>query len=329
MQEVKPTVLLAVPILFSRIYSRVLKNIDAMPTIKKMIAKKALKIGKKYTDKKTHFLWKLSDKKVFKTIRDRTGGRLRLIVSGGSALSKELAEFYDSIGMPIMQGYGMTEASPVIAVNKPHKNKYGTVGPALKGVEIKIAHDGEILVHGDNVMQGYYKNEFETRETLKKGWLHTGDMGEIDSEGFLSITGRKKALIKTAGGKYISLAHIEDTLDLSEYIHQIIAIGSDDKDFITALIVPDFDKLKEFAKKVNVTYNDLNELVENEVINNFFESEIDILQRPLAKYERVRKFALLDEPFTIENGELTPTLKPKRMVIEKKYKEIIDSFYKK
>jgi long-chain acyl-CoA synthetase len=304
-----------------------MKNIDSLPAFKKLIAKRALKIGRKYMDNKDYFMWKLADKKVFKTIRERTGGRLRLIVSGGSALSRELAIFFDSIGMPIMQGYGMTEASPVIAVNKPEKNKYGTVGPPLKGLEVKISGEGEILVRGDNVMAGYYKNKKETDETIIDGWLHTGDIGEIDSDGFLKITDRKKALIKTAGGKYISLTHIEDTLERSDYIHQIIAIGSDDKDFITALIVPDFDKLKEFAVKVNAKYDSISELVENDVINNFIESEIDVLQRPLAKYERVRKFALLDKPFTIESGELTPTLKPKRKVIEHHYKNIIEGFY--
>ncbi|MCI0716556.1 MAG: long-chain fatty acid--CoA ligase [Chlorobi bacterium] len=328
MQEVKPTVILAVPILFSRIQGRIMKNINSMSAVKKLIAKRALKIGRKYMNNKNHFLWKLADKKVFSTIRERTGGRLRLIVSGGSALSKELAEFFDSIGMPIMQGYGMTEASPVISVNKPGKNKYGTVGPPLTGVEVKTANDGEILVKGDNVMLGYYKNEQATAEMIIDGWLHTGDIGEIDSDGFIKITDRKKTLIKTSGGKYISLTHIEDTLARSEFIEQIITFASDERHFVSALIVPNFEKLTEFAEKVDVKYSNPGELVENDVINNFYESEIDVLQRPLAKYERVRKFVLMDKPFTIESGELTPTLKLKRRIIEERYKDIIDGFYK-
>lgn len=329
MQEVKPTVILAVPILFSRIQTRILKNIDSQKGLKKLIAKKALAIGKKYRENKNHFLWKLADKKVFKTIRERTGGRLRLVVSGGSALSKELAEFFDSIGILIIQGYGMTEASPVIAANRPDKNKFGTVGPPLDGVTVEIAKaDGEILVKGDNVMLGYYKNEKDTSETIINGWLHTGDIGEIDSEGFLKITDRKKTLIKTSSGKYISLTHVEDTIGVSDYIQQIIVFASDEKHFVSALIVPDFDKLKEFAAKVNVKYNNMNELVENDVINNFIEAEIDVLQRPLAKYERVRKFALLDKPFTIEDGEVTPTLKLKRKVIEEGYRDLIEGFYR-
>lgn len=328
MAEIKPTVLLAVPILFSRIQSRVLKNIESQSGLKKFIAKRALAIGKKYRENKDHFLWKLADKKVFSTIRARTGGKLRLVVSGGSALSKDLAEFFDSIGITIIQGYGMTEASPVIAANRLDKNRFGTVGPPLEGVTVKIAkEDGEILVQGDNVMLGYYKNPSDTMETIINGWLHTGDVGEIDSEGFLKITDRKKTLIKTSTGKYISLTHIEDTLGVSDMIEQIIVFASDERQFVSALIVPDFEKLKEFAAKVDVKYSDISELVENDVVNNFLEAEIDVLQRNLAKYERVRKFALMDKPFTIESGELTPTLKLKRKVIETRYKDLIDSFY--
>lgn len=329
MAEIKPTVLLAVPILFTRIQSRVLKNIESQKGLKKLIAMKALAIGKKYRLKKDHFLYKLADKKVFKTIRERTGGKLRLVVSGGSALSKDLAEFFDSIGIMIIQGYGMTEASPVIAANRLDKNKFGTVGPPLEGLTVKIAkEDGEILVQGDNVMLGYYKNQNDTDETVINGWLHTGDIGEIDNEGFLKITDRKKTLIKTSTGKYISLTHIEDVLGVSDLIQQIIVFASDERQFVTALIVPDFDELKKFAAKVNITTDNISELVENDVVNNFYEAEIDVLQRNLAKYERVRKFALMDKPFTIESGELTPTLKLKRKVIEERYKDLIDSFYK-
>jgi long-chain acyl-CoA synthetase len=328
MAEIKPTVLLAVPILFSRIHQRILKNIESQSGFKKMIAKKALAIGKKHRANKSSIMWKLADKKVFSTIRERTGGKLRIVVSGGSALSKELAEFFDSIGILVLQGYGMTEASPVIAANRLDRNKFGTVGPPLEGLEVKIAGDGEILVRGDNVMLGYYKNEKETKEMIINGWLHTGDIGEIDRDGFLKITDRKKTLIKTSSGKYISLTHIEDVLGASDFIQQIITFASDDKHYVTALIVPDFEKLTDFAKKVDIKYSQMNELTDNDVIHNFFEAEIDVLQRPLAKYERVRRFALLDKPFTIESGELTPTLKLKRKVIEERYRDLIEGFYK-
>jgi long-chain acyl-CoA synthetase len=328
MAEIKPTILLAVPILFNRMQNRVMNNIRQMPFFKRAIAKRALKIGKKYRENKDNPLWKLADKRVFQTIRERTGGKIKFFISGGSALSKETAEFFDSVGLLILQGYGMTEASPVISVNRLGKNKFGTVGPPLVNVEVKIAEDGEILTRGDNVMLGYYKNEKETSEMIIGGWLHTGDIGEIDKEGFLKITDRKKTLIKTAAGKYISLTHIEENLERSEYIEQVISFASDEKHFVTALLVPNEEKIKEIAEKMHVKYDNVYDLTQNDVIMNFYESEIDVLQKPLAKYERVRKFALLDTPFTIESGELTPTLKLKRRVIEEKYKEMIESFYK-
>ncbi len=327
-QEVKPTIVLAVPQLFTRIQTRLLKNIEQLPAIKRIITKQALKTGKKYRENKSNLFWKIANKKVFSEIRKRTGGNIKFFISGGSSLNKDTAEFFDSIGLLILQGYGMTEASPVISVNRLENNIFGTVGKALENVEIKIAEDGEILVNGDNVMLGYFKNEKDTDEIKINGWLHTGDIGQIDGNGFLKITDRKKTLIKTAGGKYISLTHIESTIEQSEYIEQVISIASDDRHFVTALIVPNFDMLKNIAEKLRVKYSSVNELCNNDVIQNFYESEIDVLQRALAKYERIRKFVLLDKPFSIESGELTPTLKLKRKVIEEKYKHIIDDFYK-
>ncbi len=328
MAEVKPTIVLAVPMLFNRIQARLLKNIDQMSAIKRAITRIALKIGNKFRANKKNPLWKLADKKVFSVIRSRTGGGIKFFISGGSALNKEVAEFFDSIGLLILQGYGMTEASPVLSVNRLDLNNFGTVGPPLVNVEVKIAPDGEILARGDNVMLGYFKNEKDTNEMIIDGWLHTGDIGEIDKDGILKITDRKKTLIKTSGGQYISLTHIEENIERSEYIDQIISFASDEKPFVSALIIPNFDKLEEFAKKVDIKYSSIKELSENDVINNFYESEIDVLQKPLAKYERIRKFALLDTPFTIESGEMTPTLKLKRKVIEEKHKEIIENFYK-
>lgn len=327
MAEVKPTIVLAVPMLFTRIQGRLSKSIEQMPFIKRTITKRALKLGIKYRQDKQNALWKLADKKVFSVIRQRTGGAIKFFISGGSALSKETAEFFDSIGILILQGYGMTEASPVISVNRLDNNTFGTVGPPLENVTVKIAEDGEILVQGDNVMQGYFKNEKDTVDMIINGWLHTGDIGTMEN-GVLKITDRKKTLIKTAGGKYISLTHIEENLERSEYISQVISFASDHRDFVTALIVPDFDMLESIAKKLGINFSRISELTDNDVIHNFFESEIDVLQKHIAKYERVRKFALLHEAFTIESGELTPTLKLKRKVIEEKHKILIDSFYK-
>ncbi|NOS85287.1 MAG: long-chain fatty acid--CoA ligase [Ignavibacteria bacterium] len=327
MAEVRPTIVLAVPMLFTRIASRVTKNIEQMSLLKRTITKRALKIGKAFRENKNNTLWKIADKKVFSVIRERTGGRIKFFISGGSALSKETAEFFDSIGILILQGYGMTEASPVISVNRLDNNEFGTVGPPLENVNVKIAADGEILVQGDNVMLGYFKNQKDTDEMIISGWLHTGDIGVLDKHGMLKITDRKKTLIKTATGKYISLTHIEENLERSEYISQVISFASDEKDYVTAIIVPDPDMLESLAKKLDVKFSELKDLTDNDIIHNFFESEIDVLQKPLAKYERVRKFALLDTPFTIESGELTPTLKLKRKVIEEKHKAIIQDFY--
>jgi long-chain acyl-CoA synthetase len=325
MTEVKPTVITTVPNLFKRIHSRILSNIESSPVHKKIIAKKSLKLGFKYRNNKTHFLWKLADKIVFKKIREKTGGKLKFFISGGSALSNYHAEFFDSIGITILQGYGLTEASPVISVNPPQKNKIGTVGPALKGIEVKTADDGEILIKGSNVMNGYYKNESDTSEIIKDGWLHTGDIGNIDKDGYITITDRKKQLIKTEGGKYISLAHIEDTISNSEIIEQVIAVADDDKPFVAALIYPDYDKIKN---ALNLQEENLELLQGNHNVKKIVSEEINRLQKDFAKYERVRKFKLLTKPFTIENGDLTPTLKVKRKIVEEKYKYLIDELYK-
>lgn len=329
MQEVKPTVILTVPILFSRFHGRLLKNIESLSKFEKFVSKKALAIGHRHRNNKNNFLWKFADKKVFRQIRERTGGKIRFFISGGSALNKELAEFFDSIGILILQGYGMTEASPVITVNRPEHNNFGTVGQALVGVELKIAADGEILVRGDNIMQGYYNNTKDTSETLIDGWLQTGDIGELDKHGTLKITDRKKTLIKTSGGKYISLTHIEDTIGESKYVEQIITFASDERQFVTALIVPDFDELGSLAMAHNIQFTDNISLVDNEKINDLMEKEINAPQKHLAKYERVRKFVLMPAPFTIDGGDVTPTLKLKRKVIEEKYKDVIDGMYAK
>ncbi len=325
--EVKPTLMTVVPLLFTKIYNRLVKNIKLMPRRKQMLIRGAFSIAQKYRNDKNSMVWKAADKMVFKTIRARTGGRVKFFISGGSALNKNLAEFFDGIGITIYEGYGMTEASPVISVNRIGKNKFGTVGLPLDGIEVKIAEDGEILVKGENVMTGYFKNDEETRKTILDGWLHTGDIGEIDKDGFLKITDRKKTLIKTAGGKYISLTQIEDTISESAYVNQIISFASDDKHFVSALIVPDFEELKNFATSSRISFDSEKELIQNPAILKLYEAEINRYQKNMAKYERVRKFALLAEPFTIENDTLTPSLKLKRRVIEEKHKTIIDKLY--
>jgi long-chain acyl-CoA synthetase len=334
LQEAKPTLMTSVPRLFERIQSRIIKNVESQSVTKQKIFYWALDIGKKYhAEKKKGSVplalstkYKIADKLVFKKIRERTGGRLRFFISGGAALSKELGEFFEAAGIQIVEGYGLTESSPVITANKPDDYKFGTVGKPLPGVEVKIASDGEILARGPNIMQGYYKKKKETEETVINGWLHTGDIGAFDSEGFLMITDRKKHLFKTSAGKYIAPTPIENIFLTSKYIDQFVLIG-DRRMFLSALIVPDYEALKEYADAHKIEYKNEADLTSNEQIYKLIETDIGKLQKKLANYERVRKFALLDKPFTIETGEITPSLKIKRKVVEEKYNYLIEKMY--
>jgi len=333
--EVKPTVMTAVPRLFERIYSKIRKGVDASPEKKQKIFNWAISIGTEYQQaKKTErgvpvgltLKHKLADKLVYSKIREKTGGRLRFFISGGAALARELGEFFEAVGILILEGYGLTESSPVIAVNRPYNYKFGTVGQTMPGVEVKIAPDGEILAYGPNIMQGYYKNKKETDETIKNGWLHTGDIGVFDAEGFLMITDRKKSLFKTTTGKYIAPTPIENLFLGSKYIDQFIIIG-DRRMFITALIVPDFEALKEYADAHRITYKDPMELTQMKQIYEMLENDLGQFQRKLAGYEKVRKFTILEKPFTIEGGEMTPSMKLKRKVIEERYSNLIEEMY--
>jgi len=332
--EIKPTIMTTVPRLFERIHSKIIKNVESQPEKKQKIFNWAIEVGKQYAkakkQKKVPFALaakhKIADKLVFGKLRDRTGGRLRFFISGGAALSKDLGEFFEAVGILIIEGYGLTESSPVITANRIDDYKFGTVGKPFPGVEVKIASDGEILAKGPNIMQGYYKNPKETEATIKDGWLYTGDIGEFDSEGFLKITDRKKHLFKTSAGKYIAPTPIENLFLASKYIDQFVLVG-DRRMFLTALIVPDFEALKEYADTHNIKYNDVIDLTKDEKIYKLLETELNQMQRTLANYERVRKFALLDRPFTIETGEITPSMKIRRKYIEERYGELIEKMY--
>ncbi|MCZ7612243.1 MAG: AMP-binding protein [Ignavibacteriaceae bacterium] len=239
---------------------------------------------------------------------------------------KSWENFFEAAGIKIVEGYGLTESSPVITANKPDDYKFGTVGKPLPGVEVKIAPDGEILARGPNIMKGYYKKKKETDETIINGWLHTGDIGVFDTEGFLQITDRKKHLFKTSAGKYIAPTPIENIFLASKYIDQFVLIG-DKRMFLSALIVPDYEALKEYADAHKISYNNEGDLTNNDQIYKLIEDDMGKLQKKLANYERVRKFALLDKPFTIETGEITPSLKIKRKVVEEKYNYLIEKMY--
>lgn len=332
--EVHPTIVTTVPRLFERTYSKIIKNVDSQPETKRKIFYWAVEVGKKYAKAKREGSFalhlavqhKLADKLVFSKLREKMGGRLRFFISGGAALSRELGEFFEAVGVLIIEGYGLTESSPVLSANRIDDYKFGSVGKPMPGIEIKIAGDGEILARGPNIMQGYYKNNKETREVIKDGWLHTGDIGMFDSDGFLVITDRKKHLFKTSTGKYIAPTPIENIFLASKYIDQFVLIG-DRRMFLSAIIVPDFDAIKEYADSNNIFYNDISDLITKKEIYKLVEQDIGKLQKSLANYEKIRKFTLLDHQFTLESGEITPSLKLKRKLIEDRYKDLIEKMY--
>lgn len=331
--EVRPTVLMSVPRVYEKFYSRIMDNVAAEHGLKKQLALWAFKMAEKKTEavlqrKPPSFFFSvryaLADALVFSKIRSRLGGRLRLLVSGGAALPRSLALFFHGIGFTILEGYGLTETSPVIACNRPDQFKFGTVGPAIPGVEIKIAEDGEILTRGPHVMKGYFNKPKETSDAITPdGWFRTGDIGEIDSDGFLRITDRKKDLIVTSAGKNIAPQFVENALKSSRYVAQIVVVG-DKRKFPSALVVPNMENLRRFAAANGISENDIltHPAVLNEIQNDF-----DRLSLDLASFERVKKIALLDNEFTVESGEMTPSMKVKRNVVEKKYKDLIDQFY--
>lgn len=333
--EVKPTLMTSVPRLFEKIYGRVIENANAGSPIKKKIFWWAMKTGEKYVAAKykgktsggLNFKYKLATKLVFSKLHQRVGGRLRFFVSGGAPLPKEIAEFFYKAGILILEGYGLTETSPVITVNREEQFKFGSVGPAVPGVEVKIAADGEVLTRGPHVMKGYYKNPEATAETIDSdGWLYTGDIGIMDQDGMLYITDRKKNIIVTSGGKNVTPATIENLLITSPFIEQTVVIG-DKRNFLTALIVPSFPALKKFADENGISYSDVKELLTNEKVYQAVDADVQKLTKDLARFEQLKKFTLLDKEFSIAEGELTPTLKVKRKVVVEKYADIIDQMY--
>jgi long-chain acyl-CoA synthetase len=333
--EVHPTVVTTVPRLFERIYSRIMKQVDAMSKVRQAIFRWAVNVGKEHAKAKKsggigaalEVQHKLASKLVFAKLKAATGGRIRFFVSGGAALPQELGEFFEAIGITIIEGYGLTETSPVLAANRLDDYKFGSVGKPVSGVEIKIAPDGEILAKGPNIMKGYYGDPKGTKEVIgKDGWFHTGDIGHFDSEGHLVITDRKKHMFVSSGGKNIAPQTIESHFLNSKYIDQFVLIG-DGRRYCTALVVPEFDILKEFALKAGISFDTDHELVAHDRIRQLFQKEIDHFQKDLPNYERVRRFELLPLQLTVENGEITPTLKVRRKVVEQKFSDLIDKMY--
>ncbi|NTU53892.1 MAG: long-chain fatty acid--CoA ligase [Chlorobiaceae bacterium] len=332
--ESKPTIIFTVPRLFDRMKASILKTVTSEGGVKEKIFFWAVRTGDKYykqlaTGKVSAFVsiqYNLADKLVYHKIRKKFGGNLRYFVSGGAALPQKTGEFFQSIGITILEGFGLTETSPVTHVNRPEKVKFGTVGPAVKNVEVRIAADGEIMLKGPNIMKGYWKDDAATAEVIKDGWFYTGDIGEIDSDGYLKITDRKKHIIVTSGGKNIAPLPIENLILDSPFVDQVMIVG-EKRPFLIALIVPDFQKLREFASGHHINATSTKELVANKEVVQIYEKLLRTISRQLATHEKVRKFLLVEEPFSIENGLITPTLKLKRKEIVKKFNPEIDTLY--
>ena len=336
MQEVKPHIFVSVPRVYEKFYARVQEGVAAGSPIKQKLFAWAVSVGRQALP------WRLkgqkppgllgmqlglADKLVFSKIHQRLGGRFVFAVSGGAPLSRDLAEFFWGAGVPIYEGYGLSETSPVISVNGRNAVKMGTVGKPIEGVQVMIAADGEILSKGPNIMKGYWGMEKETAEVIDaEGWFHTGDIGEIDSDGFLRITDRKKELIINAYGKNVAPAPIENALKGSRYIGQAVVIG-DRRKFLSALLVPDFDVLKAWAEKNGQGGASTADLIKNAQVRALIAQEVNQVNSGLAGFEKIVAWELLPNEFTLETGELTPTQKVKRRVINQKYGDVIERLY--
>ncbi|MEP6858823.1 MAG: long-chain fatty acid--CoA ligase, partial [Gemmatimonadales bacterium] len=335
MQEVRPTLVLSVPRLYEKMYARVLESALTGGFLKKKIFFWARGVAERWANEKLAGRepgWMLgkqygiAQKLVFSKLKTRTGGRLRYFVSGGAPLAPEINKFFYAAGLEILEGYGLTETSPVIAVNTPENFRIGTVGKAIDGVEIKIAPDGEILTRGPHVMKGYYNKPDATREAIDPdGWFHTGDIGEL-RDGFLAITDRKKDIIVTAGGKNIAPQPLENKVKTNKYVAQAVMLG-DKRKFPSMLIVPNFEQLERWAKNRNIIWTDRAQLLRMPTILAKMEQEVNKELAGAAHFEVPKKIGLIEHDFSIEKGELTPTQKVKRRAIDKNYKTLIDSLY--
>ncbi len=336
LQEVRPTVVLSVPRLYEKVYARVLENALSGSALKRKIffwAKQAgddwatLKLDRRPIPAGLALKHKIADRLVFSKLRGRTGGRIRFFISGSAPLSPEIAKFFFSAGLPVLEGYGLTETSPVLTLNPLTRPKIGSVGPVVPGVQLKIASDGEVLAKGPNVMRGYYNKPEATAEAIDaEGWFHTGDIGELDADGYLKITDRKKDLIKTAGGKYIAPQPIENQVKLNKFIGNAVLLG-DKRRFSLLLVVPNFEALAPWAKRESLAFASRRELIALPAVRAKLETEALGMLTDLARFEMPKKVVLLEQDFTIESGELTPTMKVKRRVVEKNYQSVIDAAY--
>lgn len=334
LKEVKPNVMTVVPRLLEKVYDKIFTTGSALTGIKKKIFFWALELGFKYEPYNRNIFYDLqlniARKLVFKKWQEALGGEIKIIVSGSAALQPRLTRVFNAAGIPVVEGYGLTETSPVIAVNDRRNKgmKIGTVGRPLSNVEVKIAEDGEILCKGSNIMIGYYKDEEKTQEAMQGGYFHTGDIGDIDKEGFLRITDRKKEMFKTSGGKYIAPQMIENTMKQSRFIEQIMVIGEGEK-MPAAFIQPNFEFVKEWAKRKGLTVGKTNEdIIKSKEVIERIKEEVESINSKFGKWEQIKRFELTPEVWSIENEHLTPTLKLKRRIILEKYKDLYEKIYR-
>ena len=336
MQQVRPHIMCSVPRLYEKMYARVNEKVAGDPPLRQKIFRWAIGVGREmfaHTVARTQpggllkAKFALADKLVFSKIKERTGGRLQLFISGGAPLAREIAEFFGAAGMLVCEGYGLTETSPVITCNRPAFVKPGTVGLPLEHVEVKIAEDGEILTRGPHVMKGYFKKPEATAEAIDPdGWFHTGDIGFVDPEGALVITDRKKDIIVTSGGKNIAPQPIENRLKTNKFFTEVVMIGNK-RNFASALVVPNFEALEAWARANGVAAGSREELVKRPEVVGHYQALVNQLTPELAQFEKIKKLALLTREFSQEAGEITPTLKVKRRVVEERYKPLIDAMY--
>ena len=334
--EIHPTVMTSVPRMFEKIYAKIVERGLAAGFPKRQIFLWSLDVGKLWAIRKDRGerpgLWlslqhRVADALVFRRWREALGGRIRAFISGGAPLAPEIAYAFLGAGVPILQGYGLTETSPSITCNVEGHNRIGTVGRVIDGVSVRIADDGEILVKGRTVMRGYYNRpEINEESFTTDGWFRTGDIGHLDEDGFLTITDRKKDLLKTSGGKYVAPQPLESLIKSSRFVSQVVVVGNNRK-FVSALIVPNGEMLKNYAAVKGIAYAGDEELLTHPKILDLFQRQIDKFTQGTAKYERIKRIALIGKEMTTESGELTPTLKPRRSVIEKKYANVIDKMY--
>lgn len=337
MMEIRPTNMVSVPRLFEKIYSRIYENVHQASTFKRNLFHRAVEVGRQYVQKKyitkeplglLELQYKFFDKLVFEKIRERFGGKLRYFVCGGAPLDKTINEFMWIIGLPVFNGYGLTETSPAITLSSYDVIRFDSVGKPLDETEVKLAEDGELFVKGPQVMRQYYKNDEATRESIEDGWFKTGDIARIDEQGYVYIIDRKKELIVTAGGKNIAPQPIENEMKLDKYISDAYVFG-DGKPYLVALLTPNIERLIDLSRELELDYIDIAELVTHDKVMAVYTSRVEALNAGLPSYKTIKRFALLPREFSIEGGELTPTLKLKRKEIYNKYKETIEELYMK